>query len=135
MSGLDNSHSECTCGRNLGMSLVLPSDMSDDERIHNSLDNIFGKSEYIPKTLEHKEHERHVEKEKQMKEIEEKKAYLANHNISTDVTDYKIIQAYEKCHYANMTEKERNEHHKTMAMNYNVIRILFNFGPGLAYPN
>ena len=126
MSGLDNSHNECTCGRNLGI--------SQDERIHNALDDIFGKSEYIPKTLEQKEHERQVEKEKQIKDIEEKKAYLADHNISTEGTDSEIRQAYDECYRANMTEEERKEHYLTMARNYNVIRILFGIPP-VAYKN
>jgi hypothetical protein len=121
-----NTQNSCSCGRYIGI--------SQEERIHNAFDKIFGKSEFVPMTDEEKlERQAHREMEKKArKEMEIN--YLTEHNQPIPKSDEEITKAYNVHKYESMTQEERGKKFKQLMDNYNVIRIMFGF-PGLAYKN
>lgn len=119
-----NTQNSCSCGRNIGL--------SEEEQIHNAVDAIFGKSDFVPMTTEeklkrqaHREIERKARKEMEIN-------YLTKHNQPIPESDEEITNAYNAHIYDNMTQEEREKKSKQMMNAYNFLRIIRGF-PGLAY--
>lgn len=123
LNDIMSANDKCTCGRNL---------ISYEEMIHNAVDDIFGKSEFIPKTPEQLEEEHKKILEEKAILLEKQKQYLIERNKNVPELEDDIKKEYEECKYDNMTEDERKEHMYTFATNYNVLRIIRGFPP-IAY--
>jgi hypothetical protein len=117
-----NTQNSCSCGRNIGL--------SEEEQIHNAVDAIFGKSDFVPLTTEEKEQIQIKRKKEKEMMIE----YLFIHDQPIPESDKEIRKAYNLHKYESMTDEERARKNKEDILNYNVLRIIFGF-PGLAYKN
>ncbi len=121
-----NTENICTCGRYIGL--------TEEERIHNSLDSIFGKSEFVPMTQEEKlEIQARRETERKAR-IQMEINYLTEHNQPIPDRDEEITKAYNDHKYKSITQEERENNLKIYSTNYNVLRIIFGLPP-LSYRN